>query len=108
MAPSTFQKRKKYLESLGWIDILKVDLKKPPLIKPTIGIDDPNYEQMHWAKWHSSNPRELTLEELSKLPESDLKKYVINESEPRDIGDTSNRIGEDLREGIKELPADEW
>jgi hypothetical protein len=108
MAPSTFQKRKKYLESLGWIDILKVDLKKPPLIKPTIGIDDPNYEQMHWAKWHSSNPRELTLEELSKLPESDLKKYVINDLEPRDIGDTSNRIGEDLREGIKELPADEW
>lgn len=72
MALSTFQTKKKYLESLGWISCIKTGLKDPVLVKPEIGRDDPDYEKMCWAKWHPSNKNGLTLKELSKLSDDEL------------------------------------
>lgn len=72
MALSTFQTKKKYLESLGWIDCIKTGLKDPVLVKPTIGVDDPEYEKMCWAKWHPMNKTSLTLKELSQLSDEEL------------------------------------
>ena len=108
MAPSTFQKRKKYLASLGWIDIIKVDLKKPPLIKPTIGIDDPNYERMHWAKWHSTNQKGVSLEELSKLTDSELLEHAISELDFDKLILSQSDSPKDLFEGEYELTPDQW
>jgi hypothetical protein len=108
MAPSTFQKRKKYLESLGWIHIIKTDLKKPPLIKPTIGVDDPSYEEMHWAKWHKSNVSELTLEQLSKLPDFELEKLAVYDTSELDQDGNEIDFSESRKEGNIGLIDDLW
>ena len=108
MAPSTFQKRKKYLRDLGWLDIVKVSLKKPPLVKPTYGRDDPAYESKHWAKWHPTNREEVNLGELASLPDSELEGHSIIQA-----GNLITKEAED--EGYEDLPwvegpinNDEW
>jgi len=72
MAPSTYQTRRKYLEELGWIHCVKVGLKQPLLVKPTVGRDDPEYEKKHWAKWHPTNMKDVSLEELASLSDENL------------------------------------
>lgn len=72
MALSTFQTKKKYLENLGWINCIKTGLKDPVLVKPTVGMDDPDYEKMCWAKWHPSNRIDRTMKELSELSDDEL------------------------------------
>jgi len=108
MAPSTFQKRKKYLKDLGWLDIVKIGLKHPPLVKPTYGMDDPAYEDRHWAKWHPSNRKEVNLGERASLPDSELEGHSIVQE-----GNLITKEAED--EGYEDLPwvegpinNDEW
>ena len=108
MAPSTFQKRKKYLRDLGWLDIVKIGLKDPPLVKPTYGVDDPAYESKHWAKWHRSNRKELNLGDLASLSDIELKELAIVQE-----GNLITKKAED--EGYEDLPwvespinNDEW
>ena len=55
IAPATYHDRRKYLERLGWIKVTNRGFNQSCLVIPTIGQDDPEYENRSWAKWHSSN-----------------------------------------------------
>jgi len=67
-SPSTYQKAKKDLENLGWIQTRKVSYDLPVLVTPKIGQDDLRYESMSWAKGHTAN--KLTLDEaIESLPD---------------------------------------
>lgn len=55
MAQSTYQKKRKYLEDLGWIKVVRRGYNDTCLVKVMVGQDDPEYENMSWAKWHPSN-----------------------------------------------------
>lgn len=54
-SPGTYQKAKKDLESLGWIQTKKISYDLPVLVTPKIGKDDQKYETYSWAKGHSGN-----------------------------------------------------
>jgi len=55
MSQSTYQKKRKYLEHLGWIKVVRRGYKDTCLVKVMVGKDDPDYEKMSWAEWHPSN-----------------------------------------------------
>ena len=96
MALSTFQTKKKYLEKLEWIDCIKTGLKDPVLVKPTIGVDDPAYEQMCWAKWHPSNKHTMSLKELSHLSDEELisiaRENGFLEEKSREAGEAGEEV----------------
>ena len=52
MSPKTYQKARKYLESLGWIILEKRGRKSPPLVWVKTGIDDPEYKSWSISKGH--------------------------------------------------------
>ena len=52
MSPKTYQKARKYLESLGWIIVQKRSRRRPPLIWVKVGKDDPNYKSWSFSKGH--------------------------------------------------------
>lgn len=55
MSPSTYHKKRKYLEELGWITVLNRGFNDSCLVSVKVGSNDPNYETMSWAKWHPDN-----------------------------------------------------
>ena len=52
MSPKTYQKARKYLESLGWIIVQKRCRRVPSLIWVKTGDDDPNYKSWSFSKGH--------------------------------------------------------
>lgn len=52
MSSKTYQKARKYLESLGWIIVKKRGRKQPPLVWVQTGQDDPNYASWSFSKGH--------------------------------------------------------
>ena len=52
MSPKTYQKARKYLESLGWIILEKRGRKSPPLVWVKTGNDDPEYKSWSISKGH--------------------------------------------------------
>ena len=52
MSPKTYQKARKYLESLGWISLQKRGRRIPPLVWVTTGNDDPEYKSWAFSKGH--------------------------------------------------------
>jgi hypothetical protein len=108
MAPSTFQKRKKYLKDLGWLDIVKVSLKRPPLVKPTYGRDDPAYESKHWAKWHASKLKEVNLGDLASLSDLELKELAIVQDHNMISKEVEDEGYEDLPWAEGPINNDEW
>jgi hypothetical protein len=52
MSSKTYQKARKYLESLGWIIVEKRGRKRPPLVWVKTGDDDPNYALWSFSKGH--------------------------------------------------------
>lgn len=79
MSTSTYQIKRKYLEDLGWIKVLKRGYKETCLVRVTEGIDDPDYESKSWAKWHPSN--EVARNHLPSISEyePDLASEMIRE-----------------------------
>jgi hypothetical protein len=68
MSPSTYQKTRKKLLSLGWIQESKHGWDLPVFVVPKIGKSDPGYEKYSWAKGHKEN--KMTIEEaLRSLPD---------------------------------------
>jgi hypothetical protein len=55
MSLGTYQKRRKYLEDLGWIVVHHRGKNQQALVVPVVGRDDPDYENRCWAEWHPSN-----------------------------------------------------
>jgi hypothetical protein len=66
-SPSTYQKLKRYLIDLGWIQTSKASYDSPVFVTPSLGKDDENYELRSWAKGHKSNKKTLE-EEIESLP----------------------------------------
>ena len=52
ISPKTYQKARKYLEELGWIQVLKRGYSNPPLVWVKIGIDDIKYKENSYAAGH--------------------------------------------------------
>lgn len=69
MSPSTYHKKRKYLEELGWITVLNRGFKDTCLVSVKVGSNDPSYEGMSWAKWHpeNENQAERKAEEIFRL-----------------------------------------
>jgi hypothetical protein len=55
MAQSTYQKKRKYLEDLGWIRVLNRGFSHSCLVSVHVGQNDPEYENLSWAQWHPEN-----------------------------------------------------
>jgi len=66
-APGTYQKARKNLEELGWIQTRKFSFDKPVLVTPKIGRDDYKYDSYSWAKGHRTNKTTLQ-EDIQSLP----------------------------------------
>jgi hypothetical protein len=52
MSPKTYQKARKYLEALGWIEVTKRGYSNPPLVWVKIGIDDVKYKENSYSVGH--------------------------------------------------------
>ena len=52
MSAKTYQKARKYLESLGWIIVQKRSRRRPPLIWVKVGNNDPEYKSWSFSKGH--------------------------------------------------------
>ena len=52
MSPKTYQKARKYLENLGWIEVLKRGYSYPPLVWVKIGRDDIDYKKNSYSVGH--------------------------------------------------------
>lgn len=74
MSQSTYQIKRKYLEELGWIRVQHRGFETPCKVSVDLGIDDPNYENKSWAKWHPSN-----IEILPEEEEGDFEDHSIND-----------------------------
>jgi hypothetical protein len=55
MAPGTYDKSRDKLEELGWIKVIYRGRRKSCQVTVRFGIDDPDYDNFSWAKWHPSN-----------------------------------------------------
>ena len=80
MSPKTYQKARKYLESLGWIIVQKRSRRKPPLIWVKVGRDDPKYRLRSFSKGHP----EYMKKELGDLNAADYQYFDPNSTD----GDT--------------------
>jgi hypothetical protein len=67
MSPSTYQDKRKYLEKLGWIEVLNRGFSETCLVKVKEGMNDPDYEKMSWAKWHPENEKKERAESLARF-----------------------------------------
>ena len=69
MSQGAYDKARGKLEELGWIKVLYRGRKKSCQVTVQYGLDDPTYEDRHWAKWHPSNTaiEERYWEIVSKL-----------------------------------------
>jgi hypothetical protein len=67
MSQSTYQNKRKYLERLGWIEVLNRGFSESCLVKVKVGMNDPEYENMSWAKWHPENEKKERAESLAKF-----------------------------------------
>jgi hypothetical protein len=65
MSQSTYHNKRKYLERLGWIEVLNRGFSETCLVKVKEGMNDPEYEKMSWAKWHPENERKERAESLA-------------------------------------------
>ena len=52
ISPKTYQKVRKYLEELGWIEVQKRGYSNPPLVWVKIGIDDVKYKENSYSAGH--------------------------------------------------------
>ena len=77
MSPKTYQKARKYLESLGWITVQKRSRRKPPLIWVKVGKDDPNYRLWSFSKGHP----EYMKKELRDLNAADYQHFDPNSTD---------------------------
>lgn len=69
MSQSTYHVKRKYLEDLGWIRVIRRGYKDSSLTKVTVGKNDPNYEKMSWAEWHPQNEAEKKRNQYQKYVE---------------------------------------
>ena len=77
MSPKTYQKARKYLESLGWIIVQKRSRRRPPLIWVKVGKDDPNYRFWSFSKGHP----EYMKKELGDLSAADYQFFDPNSTD---------------------------
>ena len=77
MSPKTYQKARKYLESLGWIIVQKRSRRRPPLIWVKVGKDDPNYRFWSFSKGHP----EYMKKELRDLNAADYQHFDPNSTD---------------------------
>lgn len=74
MSVATMHKHRKYLEKLGWIEVVKVHYLLPPLIGVKVGKNDPDYELHAYA---NSSEDDLSPLKLASLESDELKQYLL-------------------------------
>jgi hypothetical protein len=52
MAKGTYQKARKNLLRLGWITVTRKSPQALVEVGVRLGVDDPAYDDFHWADWH--------------------------------------------------------
>ena len=52
ISQNTYQKKRKYLEQLGWIKVQYRGRNTPCLVHVNVGLDDPEYDKRSWAQGH--------------------------------------------------------
>ena len=68
MSKSTYQKARKKLLNLEWIQEKKISWDLPVFVVPKVGLPDPDYDTHAWAKNHKEN--KISIEEALKgLPD---------------------------------------
>ncbi len=80
MSPSTYHKKRKYLEDLGWISVLNRGYENTCLVSVKVGSNDPEYELMSWAKWHPDN--ELRDKQAAEEQFNNDAQNVFNSDDP--------------------------
>lgn len=79
-SPGTYQKAKKDLEGLGWIQTRKISYDLPVLVTPKVGKDDLKYDSYSWAKGHTGN--RVTLDDaIDSLPSELRDPFFIKNPE---------------------------
>ena len=93
MSPSTYHIKRKYLEDLGWITVLNRGFKDTCLVSVKVGSNDPNYENMSWAKWHpdNENQEDHQAEEKFRLAAQNVFENEDSYSESSDLEDEQHR-----------------
>ena len=64
ISQNTYQKKRKYLEELGWLKVQNRGRNKSCKVWVSVGIDDPDYDQRCWASGHK---RMFNQDELENL-----------------------------------------
>ena len=105
MAPSTYHKKRKYLEELGWITVFNRGFENSCLVSVKVGMNDPEYENMSWAKWHPENERKARQESLAQflIDSAHVLENDDSSMEPSDAAinqEDSDRNWTDLEEAI--------
>lgn len=86
MSASTYQKKRKYLEKLGWIEVLNRGFSDTCLVRVKEGMNDPEYEKMSWAKWHPENEKKERAEALAKFLSTSPQSLENDDSNPESAG----------------------
>lgn len=82
ISQNTYQKKRKYLEELGWITVQNRGRNVPCLVHVQVGFDDPDYEKRSWAAGH----RRVFMEsELSSILEKASNKDLSSSAVPSGI-----------------------
>jgi hypothetical protein len=100
MSQSTYQNKRKYLERLGWIEVLNRGFSETCLVRVKEGMNDPEYENMSWAKWHPENEKKERAESLAIFL-SNSPQALENDDSNREPLDT-----EEILEGSKAVMDD--
>lgn len=87
MSQSTYHKKRKYLEELGWITVFNRGYNESCLVSVKVGSNDPDYENMSWAEWHPENEHKARQEALAHflIESSHVLENDDTEMKPSDI-----------------------
>jgi len=79
---SAVQKWRKYLEDLGWLEVISRGRRQSPFVGVRVGKDDPNFESKCYSRWRPSN-RGLSPKEISNLSRDELEQILKSNQEDR-------------------------
>ncbi len=79
---SAIQKWRKYLENLGWLEVIPRGRRQSPFVGVRIGKDDPNFEGKCYSRWRPSK-RGLSPKEISNLSREELEQILKSNYEDR-------------------------
>lgn len=82
ISQNTYQKKRKYLEDLGWLKVQNRGRNKSCKVWVSVGVDDPSYDQKCWAGGHKRMFDQNELEELLKPAHNPFDTQKVQEGIP--------------------------